>query len=253
MAHSSPSTPDRSLRFQRSHHSNTQGSDTMTSLSACDNTLDPDSHLMRSPFGSPINSQDHLNNSHPHLYSSVLSPNGSPNSWPYQQHQQHPYHHYPQFHSRQNSSSMPVTARNIMSPLQNDLHHPSGIKSSVIFDNVKKNQYRHGRQHSTNDNPLYQQNHAQTLLADLNHNRSDSYDSARYGYPSHAQPPSSRGHIAGMAMVSMPSSDDPSSHSKHSQEKIPASGGQKPTPSLKRRITKEKLAKNDREEVRGRI
>ncbi|KAG0082461.1 hypothetical protein BGZ92_011721 [Podila epicladia] len=138
-----------------------------------------------------------------------------------------------------------------MSPLQNDsLHHSPGIKSSVIFDNIKKNQYRHGRQHSANDNPLYQQNHAQTLLAVLNHNRSDSYDNARYGFPSHAQPqPSSRGHIAGMAMVSMPSSDDPSPHSKHTQDKLPNVSGQKPAPSLKRRITKEKLAKNDREEV----
>lgn len=226
----------------------------MTSLSACDNTLDPDSHLMRSPFGSPINSQDHLNTSHPHLYSSVLNPNGSPNSWSYQQHQQHPCHQYPQFHSRQNSNSMPVAARNIMSPLQNDsLHQSPGIKSSVIFDNIKKNQYRHGRQHSANDNPLYQQNHAQTLLAALNHSRSDSYDSARYGFLSQAQPqPSSRGHIAGMAMVSMPSSDDSSSHSKHTQDKLPNASGQKPTPSLKRRITKEKLAKNDREEVRDR-
>ncbi|KAI9232215.1 MAG: TEA/ATTS domain family-domain-containing protein [Podila humilis] len=224
----------------------------MASLSACDNTLDPDSHLMRSPFGSPINSQDHINNSHPHLYSSVLSPSGP--SWSYHQ-QQHPNHQFPQFHSRQNSNSIPVTTRNIMSPLQNDLHHSPGIKSSAMFDNVKK-QYRHERQHSPND-PLYQQNHAQTMIATL-HSRSDSYD-ARNGYgfpPSQPQPQHSspRSHIAGMAMVTMPSSsDDPShsSHSKHTQEKqlSSAPGGQKGTTTLKRRITKEKLAKNDREEV----
>ncbi|KAF9386830.1 hypothetical protein CPC16_007360 [Podila verticillata] len=92
-----------------------------------------------------------------------------------------------------------------MSPLQNDLHHSPGIKSSAMFDNVKK-QYRHERQHSPND-PLYQQNHAQTMIATL-HSRSDSYD-ARNGYgfpPSQPQPQHSspRGHIAGMAMVTMP-------------------------------------------------
>lgn len=254
MAHRSPSTLDRSFHLPRSHHSNTQRSDTMASLSACDNTLDPDSHLMRSPFGSPINSQDHINNSHPHLYSSVLSPGGP--SWSYHQ-QQHPYNQFPQFHSRQNSNSLPVTARNIMSPLQSDLHQSPGIKSSVMFDNVKKH-YRHERQHSSND-PLYQQNHAQTTIATM-HSRSDSCD-ARNGYgfpPSQPQPQHSspRGHIAGMAMVSMPSSsDDPShsSHSKHTQEKqlSSAPGGQKATSTLKRRITKEKLSKNDREEVRG--
>ncbi|KAF9417717.1 hypothetical protein BGZ94_009901 [Podila epigama] len=164
----------------------------MASPAACDNTLDPDSHHMRSPIGSPINGQDHLNNSHPHLYSAVMSPSASPGSpWSYQpssdhhshntqhaqhaqqqQHEQqqqqqqhhqhqpsHSYHQFPQFHSRNNSGPLPVTARNIIAPGQGIPSPYHGQQPQYQYQQQQQHQqnhpyHPHGLRHSTSTSAL---------------------------------------------------------------------------------------------------